>query len=300
MSAETAATTGQQAHAPVRALVLLASAYLIWAVHDTMLKLLADGYGLFQILFFGRLLSIPLAFGLAMRSGGFAALRPSRPGMHVVRSLFGAADMYLFVAAIAIAPLADVFTITFVAPLVMTILSVVFLGERVGWRRWTAVAIGFLGVVVVMQPSGAGSGPASLMALGSATTYAVFLIMTRTLTATESVPSLVFWNSLLVLIVAAVLMIPEWRWPDAETGWMLAAIAVTGAAGQWMTTEAFRLGEASMLAPLQYLSLLWAAGLGYLVFADVPTPSLWAGAAIIIGAALYVVHREARRKQAVS
>jgi drug/metabolite transporter (DMT)-like permease len=291
-----AVIAGAQRHAPLQACLLLTAAYLCWTLHDVVIKLLSSGYTLAQVLFFGRVVSLPIAAVMAHRNGGFATLRPVRPWQHVMRGGVSIVEMFCFVGAIALAPLADMFTITFAAPFIMTILSVIFLGERVGWRRWTAVLAGFLGVFIVLQPSGAGYGFASMLAIGSAIGYAVFLVMTREMTRTESVPGMVFWNSLMVMIVTAILMIPGWKTPTGIDIWWFAAIAVTGAIGQLLVTEAFRLGEASLLAPLQYTSLIWAAIFGYWIFGDVPTPTLWAGAAVIIAAALYVVHRESRQR----
>jgi drug/metabolite transporter (DMT)-like permease len=179
----------------------------------------------------------------------------------------------------------------------MTILSAVFLHENVGWRRWTAVVTGFLGVLIVLQPSGAGLGLASIFAIGSAVAYAIFLILTRAMTRHEPVPVMILWNSGLVMIFMGIWMIPVWRTLTPEDWVRFIAIAVTGAIGQFTTTEAFRMGEASLLAPLQYTSLIWAALFGYVVFDDVPSATLWVGAAVIMMSTLYIVLHEHRKRQ---
>ena len=281
-------------HLPVRAALTLAAAILCFSGQDVALKWLSTDYGIAQSLFFGRILAVPLALWLALRAGTLAQLRTRRPFRHLLRAGCTISDMTMFVASISLMPLADTITIGFAAPLIMTVLSVFLLKERVGPRRWAAVIVGFLGVVIVMQPSGAGYGPPALFALGSATAFATVLILTRSLAATESVPCLMFWNSGIVSAAMAVAMLPSWRTPTGLDLGIFAINAATGAIGQKLITEAFRLGEVSLLAPIQYTSLLWAAFFGFLVFGDKPTLTLLFGASIIIASTLYIVEREAR------
>lgn len=294
LTLQSAHGASRQADRALRAILLLTFAYLCWSSHDAVIKLLTGHYGFAQILFFGRVLTVPTALVLAMRQGGIGSLRTAYPLRHISRGLMVLIDGYCFIGALALAPMADVFTISFITPLIMMVMSTTILGERPPWRRWVAVIAGFIGVIVVLQPSGAGYGMSSLLALGSSVAYAAYLVLTRAMTRTESVPALVFWNSLLVLSVMAVLMIPGWQTPSGADLWCFVYLAVTGAIGQLCTTEAYRLGEASLLAPMQYISLIWASLFGYLIFGDVPTSTLWAGAAIIITAAIYIVRDEAR------
>ena len=272
----------------------MAGSILLFSVQDALMKWLSADYGFWQIIFFARLLAAPLAVAMAWRSGGLAQLITRRPLAQLTRAGLIVADMFMFTAAISMLPLADAITIGFAAPLFMTALSVPLLKERVGPRRWAAVIAGFIGVVVVLQPDGAGLGPASMLALGSAVAFALIIIMTRTLTVTESVPCLMFWNSGVVAIVTGLAMLTEWKTPSGAAIWMFALSAVIGAVAQALITEAFRLGEVSLLAPIQYTTLLWASLLGLAIFGDRPTPTLLAGAAIIIASALYIVRRETK------
>jgi len=285
-------------HLPVPAALLMAAAILSFSVQDAAIKWLSRDYGLAQIIFFSRILAVPLAVLLAYRSGGLAQLRAKRPFLQVVRASFTICDMLCFTAAVWLMPLADAITIGFAAPLFMTMLSVPLLKERVGRRRWTAVLLGFVGVVIVLQPSGAGYGLPSLFALGSALAFALIIILTRVLTATENVPCLMFWNSGIVASAMFVLMLPEWRTPTGWGIWVFMASAGIGAVAQLLITEAFRLGEVSLLAPIQYTSLLWAGFFGYAIFGDAPTATLLIGAAVIVASTLYIVEREARLARA--
>jgi len=285
-------------HLPVPAALLMAAAILAFSVQDAAIKWLSRDYGLAQIIFFSRILAVPFAALLAYRSGGLAQLRSKRPLLQVARASLTVCDMLCFTAAVWLMPLADAITIGFAAPLFMTILSVPLLKERVGPRRWTAVLLGFVGVVIVLQPSGAGYGLPSLYALGSALAFALLIIATRVLTATETVPCLMFWNSGIVASVMLVLMLPEWRTPTGWGIWAFALSAGIGAVAQLLITEAFRLGEVSLLAPIQYTSLLWAGFFGYLIFDNVPTTTTLIGAAVIVASTLYIVEREARLARA--
>ena len=154
----------------------MAAAILAFSVQDAAIKWLSRDYGLAQIIFFSRILAVPFAALLAYRSGGLAQLRTKRPLLQVMRASLTVCDMLCFTAAVWLMPLADAITIGFAAPLFMTILSVPLLKERVGPRRWTAVLLGFIGVVIVLQPSGAGYGLPSLYALGSALAFALLII----------------------------------------------------------------------------------------------------------------------------
>lgn len=285
-------------HLPVPAILLMTGAIFAFATQDAAIKWLSRDYGLPQIIFFARILAVPLAALLAYRSGGFAQLRSKRPLLQTLRASFTVCDMLCFTAAVWLMPLADAITIGFAAPLFMTMLSVLLLKERVGPRRWTAVVLGFVGVVIVLQPSGAGFGLPSFYALGSALSFAILIILTRTLTATETVPCMMFWNSGIVACVMLVLMVPEWRTPTGWAIWIFLLSASIGAVAQFLITEAFRLGEVSLLAPIQYTSLLWATLLGYLIFGDAPTLTLLIGAAVIMASTLYIVEREARLARA--
>lgn len=288
--------TGQH-HAPMKAVGLALLAYFMWPVHDAVIKLLTADYAFAQILFFGRILAVPVSLWLILSRQGFRGLRPVRPALHAGRAVLSLVDMLCFVSAIALTSLANVITISFAAPLIMTVLSVMFLGEKVSWKHWLAVVAGFLGVVIVFHPDAAGFGIASFYALASAAAYAVFLILTRLMTKTESVPSMMFWNSSIMMVIMGVAMLPVWKTPVGNDLWLFVYLAVSGTIAQWVTTTAFRYGEASLLAPIQYTALIWAAIAGYLLFGDVPSTTLWIGAAIIIAATLYIIEGEARQRR---
>jgi drug/metabolite transporter (DMT)-like permease len=251
-------------------------------------------------MFFGRSLAVPLALALAMRSGGLRQIKSRRILGHGTRAVLMIATMLCFVYALKHLPIADTIAIGFAAPLFMTALSVFLLKEKVGPRRWAAVLIGFGGVTIILQPSGAGFGLAALSALGSALTYALLFITSRKLTATESGPCLIFWNSFAMLVCAGVGMLWDFRLPTDVDIWVFVATAIFGALGQLLMTEAFRYGEVSLLAPIEYSALIWATLYGWLIWSELPSLTVIAGAAIIIASSGYILHRETRVKKAAA
>jgi drug/metabolite transporter (DMT)-like permease len=282
------------ANAPLRGVLLMVATVAAFSAQDASLKWLTAGFPFWQIMFFGRILAVPLALGLALRSGGLGQIKSRRPWGHGLRAVLMIATMLCFVYALKHLPIADTIAIGFAAPLFMTALSVPFLGEKVGPRRWAAVLIGFGGVMVILQPSGAGFGLAALAALSSAATYALLFIVSRKLTATESGPCLIFWNSFTMLVCAGIALPWEFRMPEGIDIVVFAGTAIFGALGQLLMTEAFRYGEVSLLAPIEYSALIWATLFGWLLWNDLPSLTVIAGAAIIIASSAYILHRETR------
>jgi drug/metabolite transporter (DMT)-like permease len=167
------------------------------------------------------------------------------------------------------------------------------LGERVGWRRWLAVVVGFLGVLVAAQPSTAGINAGALFALTAALFYALTLVTSRQLSTTESSHTILFYYSLFVILALGAWMPWVWVTPRWEDLWLIVFTGVAGSFGQFFLNQAFRYGEVSLLAPLDYSGLVWAGLLGFIVWGDVPTPVILVGSAIIMSAGIYIVRREA-------
>jgi drug/metabolite transporter (DMT)-like permease len=175
----------------------------------------------------------------------------------------------------------------------MTALSVPLLRERVGWRRWLAVVVGFLGVLIAAQPSAAGISAGALFALAAALFYALTLVTSRQLSTTESSHTILFYYSLFVILALSVWMPWVWVTPHWKDLWLILFAGVAGSFGQFFLNQAMRYGEVSLLAPLDYSGLVWAGLLGFIVWGDIPTPVVLAGSAIIMSAGIYIVRREA-------
>ena len=278
---------------PRRAALLMLVSVALFALMDAGLKTLAAHYPPFQVAAMRGLSSLPLVLGWALASAGPGALLRVRWPLHLVRGVLGIVMMASFVYALKRLPLSTAYSIFFVAPLLITALSVPILGERVGPRRWTAIAIGLLGVLVVLRPTGAGMlTTAGFAVLLAALGYAVSAITVRVLARTDSTQAITFWLLALMALGAGALAWPQWVPLRAEHAWIIGGIGIAGAIGQYAITEAFRLGEASLIAPLEYTALIWGVALDLALWGVLPDAITWLGAAIIIASGLYLIRRE--------
>lgn len=263
-----------------------------FGVMDAGIKYLTADYDTWQIMFFRALFSlVPIGF-LVARSGGLATLRTHSILSHAGRSLMGVVAAFGFFYSYAHMPLADVYALSFAAPLFMTALSVPILKEKVGWRRWAAVLVGFCGVLVMLRP---GQGMLTLMALmplGAAAFYALSMLFVRVLARTESNGAITFYFVTTMAVVSAFFMVPVWKTPDLPGFLLLAFVGIVGGGAQILFTNAFRLAPPSLLAPFEYVAMIWAVGFGFLLFGDVPDTAIWIGCAIVAASGLYIVHRE--------
>ncbi|GAB3064034.1 DMT family transporter [Stenotrophomonas tumulicola] len=262
------------------------------------MKQLSVAYPSLQVTFLRGAASLPFVLVWVLASAGPRSLIPRRWGLHLLRGLLGMVMIGCFVFALRDLPLSTAYSIYFVAPLIVAALSVPLLGERVGPRRWVAIGIGLLGVIVVLRPGGEGfiSIP-GLMVLAAATAYAVAAITVSLLTRTDTSQSMVVWFLVIMAIGAGLLAWPEWVPMQLADAPLVAGMGLAGALGQIALTRAFQLGEASMIAPLEYTGLVWVIGWDLLFWQQLPDAFTWAGAAIIMASGLYLLHRERVNRQ---
>lgn len=269
------------------------AAVAFFAFMDTAMKLLAAHYPPMQVAAMRGMSSLPLVCIYVVWRGKLASLLNVRWPLHLLRAVLGIVMLSLFAYALKRLPLAEAYSIFFVAPLLITALSVFFLQEKVDAARWWAIAVGLLGVLVVLRPTGAGFFTlGGLAVLGSAALYAVSAITVRLLSRTDSSESMVFWLMAMLAIGAGLLAAPDWV-PLRQSDWpIIVGMAVTGFLGQVAVTEAFRHGEASAIAPFEYIALAWAIGIDWLLWQTLPDRYVLLGAAIIIASGVYLVRRE--------
>jgi drug/metabolite transporter (DMT)-like permease len=233
------------------------------------------------------------------RGGGIAAMRTRRPLGHVWRAFAGLISMGGFFYAFRELPLADVYVLSFAGPLFVTALSAPLLGEPVGWRRWAAVVVGFGGVVVMAQPSAGAPLVPVLVGLCAALFYELAALAVRGLSRTETSASIVLYLLLTTTVVSGALAVPVWTAPTTFTLGLMALVGAIGAGAQVLMTQAFRRAPPAVVAPFEYTGMVWASLFGWLVFGELPTAPVLAGAMVIIGSGLYILHREtlvARRR----
>ena len=276
-----------------RGMLLMLVSVALFALMDAGLKTLSAHYPPFQVATLRGLSSLPIVLAWALWTAGPMALLRVRWPLHLLRGVLGIAMMASFVYALKRLPLSTAYSIFFVAPLLITALSVPILREHVGPRRWTAIAVGLLGVLVVLRPTGEGVlSMAGLAVLVAAAGYAVSAITVRVIARTDSTQAITFWLLALMALGAGALAFPNWVPLRAQDAWIIGGIGVAGALGQYTITEAFRLGEASLIAPLEYTALVWGVALDLALWGVLPDGITWIGAAIIIASGLYLIRRE--------
>jgi drug/metabolite transporter (DMT)-like permease len=285
----------------VKAVLLEIASALVFAVMSTLVRWVSADVPVGEVVFFRSAFAIiPVVLIFAWRRELMTAVRTGRPFGHVTRGLLGVIGMFLSFAALARLPLAEVTAIGFAAPLITVALAALILHERVRVYRWSAVAVGFVGVIVMLAPhldAGRVAGsPAqtlgALLALTNAFTSAGSTIQTRRLTGSETNSAIVFYFSV-ICAVGGLMSLPfGWVAPSAPQLLALVVIGFLGGVGHLLMTESFRLAPASLVAPFDYTSILWAFLLGYLVFGEVPASLVFVGAGIVSAAGLFVIWRE--------
>ncbi len=266
------------------------------SVNDAIGKVLTDDYPPVQILFLRNALALPGAAILAWWAGGRAALLSTRPGAHLLRGLLWLSAATLFFTGLSRMGLAEATALIFMAPIFITAISGLLLGEEVGPKRWSAVLLGFAGVLVVVRPGSAAFQPAALFPLGTAVFYAALMLSARLVDPRESM-----WTMMLYLVGGGALfsgLASALFWVPVRGGdlWLFAGIAFFGTLGMTLMTQAFRLAPAVLVAPLDYTALIWATGLGWAIWHEAPDATTYLGAAIIALSGAFIVWRERRRE----
>ena len=277
----------------LRAVLMMLACVAVFSAMDVALKLLSARYPPMQLASLRGASSLPWLLAWAALTTGLRPLLRARWSLHLLRGALGVMMMATFVYALRTLPLATAYTIFFVAPLLITALSVPILGEKVGPRRWTAITVGFIGVLVVLRPGGQGMLTlAGIAVLAAALGYAISAITVRVLARTDSIQAMVVWLMVLMAAGAGLLAWPQWVPIRGEDAWLILGMGIAGAFGQYLITEAFRLGEASLLAPLEYTALLWGLGWDLTLWGVLPDGMTWLGAGIIVASGLYLLRRE--------
>ncbi|POF30049.1 DMT family transporter [Roseibium marinum] len=273
-------------------ILLMCAGVACLCVNDAIAKTLTASYHPIQILFLRNLIALPIAILIALKMGGAAALHSYRPAAHLLRGFIWLGAATLFFTGLSLLELAEATALIFAAPIFVTALSALLLREQVGWRRWVAVLVGFLGVLIIVRPGTGTFQAGSLFPVATAVFYAFLMISARWVDPRESV-----WTLMVYLVGAggllSALLVP-FVWIDLrlEDMWLFISIALFGTAGITMMTQAFRFAPAAVVAPFDYSALIWASVLGWLVWNEIPDLATYIGAGVIILSGLFIVLRE--------
>lgn len=279
----------------LRGSVYMLSALLVYAVMVGLFKHIGTSIPLIETLMIRQLimsLVIVLVVGRALPT----MLRTRHPGLQIFRGLVTLASMLCGFSALIHIPLAQATSIGFSQVLFVTIAAVLVLKESVDGRRWAATIIGFVGVLIMLNPSTEGLNFWALMAVGGALFGAGITITVRMLGTTERTETILIYQGLVLIVALAWPAWAYWVWPSAEQWLALVLLSLFGTAGQWLITKAYQVGEAAALAPLDFTRLIFASFTGFVFFAEIPALSTFVGSAIVIGATLYTIRRNARSR----
>lgn len=268
-------------------------AVFMFALMDTVMKLLSQRYPAIQVAALRSLTSLPLILVYVGLKVGYGGILRIRWPLHLLRAVLGIAMLSFFAFGIRKLSLAEAYTIFFIAPALITALSVWFLKERVDRARWIAIGVGLCGVLVVLRPSGAGFLTiGGLAVLGAASMYAISAITVGILAKTDRSEYMVFWLMVMMSIGATAMAAPGWVGMRSGDIPLLLGLALSGFVGQLAITEAFAKGDASSVAPFEYTALAWAVALDWLLWQSLPDGWTILGATIIIGSGMYLIRHE--------
>lgn len=284
---------------------------------DMAVKALSDSYPLHQVTLIRSIVALGFLVGLVVPlTGGFSQLRTRRPGIHLLRGCFLLGANMAFFLALAAMPIADATAIFFISPMVIAVFSVIFLGETVGPRRWTAISVGFVGVLIMIRPGTDAFTPVALLPLVAATCYASLHMLTRRLGATDSAATMAVYMQgaflgFSILIGLSIgdgrfdsgthaslsFLLRAWVWPDPHDALFFVLTGLGSATGGFLISQAYRICEAALIAPLEYAAMPMAIFWGFMIFSEWPDRMAWAGIVLIVGSGVYMIWRETRIKK---
>jgi drug/metabolite transporter (DMT)-like permease len=278
-------------HATSAAVVIMLTSMLLFTTNDAVGKWLTHSYSVSMLIFCRGIAGIILLSPFLWRAGWRKLFIVDRPILLLVRVALTIVDSYAFYFAVSYLPLADVMTYWLAAPIYVATFSPLLLGEHVGWRRWTAIAIGFVGVIVALEPSRALLSWSAIVSIIGSLAFGFVLLSARSLKETPGI-TMIFWQTAGALLVSSLVVPLSWKTPQTFDLLPLALLGLLAMLAHVMINWAFKLADAAAVAPLQYTQLFWAIVFGWLVFGDFPSIAKFIGAGLIIASGLYIFFRE--------
>jgi len=289
-------TAPARADHPFRGIALILASTVFLGISDVTAKYLSATLPSIEIAWI-RFLVFALIMSPAMVPGSpLFALQSRRPGLQVMRGVALLGSSLFFISGLRFLPIAEASATGFVSPLFVTALSIIFLGESVGLRRWIATAVGLIGVVIILRPGSGAFHPAAFFPIVSALAWACTLIMTRMMSGREHALTTMTYSSITGACIVSALVPFVWVTPSWHDILFGIFIGIASTAGQWIVVLAFRYADASVLAPFSYTQLLWVTVLGFVIFGELPDIWTITGAVFIVASGLYTAHRERVRR----
>lgn len=280
----------------VKGIILMALGFFSLAACDTQAKMLTSELPPFQVAWF-RQLGLLIGVLALLAHQGPGLLRTAKPFVQIGRGVAAAASALLFISGVGFVPLADAVAVTFISPFIVTILGAVMLGEHVGARRWIAVAVGFIGMLIVIRPGMGVFHPAIFFIVGAACTFGFRQVLSRWLSGADGVMTTVAYTSITSSLIISFTLPFVWESPDSLRVWAICAgMAICAGLGEVFIIRALDIGQAVALAPVHYTMIIWGTFYGFIVFGELPDSWTIVGCAIIVASGLYTVHRERLRK----
>ena len=280
---------------PVLGIVLMTLALFLLTVSDAMTKTLGAKFDVTQILCLRAVfMMVPIAV-MTTRTGGLESLRVNRARDILLRVILFLLTTVLIATSMILLPLADAAATLFAGPLFITALAPWLLGETVGWRRWAAVIVGFVGVLIMLRPTPETIQPLALIAVAAALSSAFRDVITRKISATETTNAIMFWSTLALFIAGGARAIFVWVQPTLMDMVLFALSGLLIGGANYMMIESYRAAEASLVSPFKYTAILWAVALGYFFWGDTPDAFILSGSVLVIGSGLYILFRETKR-----
>lgn len=294
-------------------------AVMCFSLNDVGIKFLSDDYALHQIVFFRSAIAL-LTFAIVfLPIYGLRVLRTRRPGAHLLRGVCVVGANSCLFLGLAAMPIADAVAVFFISPLVITVFSVIFLRETVGARRWAAIAVGFVGVLVIVKPGTSAFQVAALLPMAAAVLYAVIHMVARKVGGTESAATMAVYIQITFIIACSIIglsigdgkfaqqdhaslafLFRAWGPIATHDWWILIMLGVSGVMGGFFISQAYRISEAAFAAPFEYVAMPMAIMWGVTVFGTWPDRTAWIGIALILGSGLYLIWRRSRKDQIVA
>ena len=283
-----------QTNPTVAAIALMIGSSICFAVMHTLIRYSSDQMDPLQIAFFRNVFGFLIFIPVVIQGGGFGFLKTKRLGLHTFRAVLNVGAMLCFFTALSMTEIAKVTALGFTAPICTAILSVILLGERFRFRRWSAILIGFAGMLIIMRPGLIDLETGPLLVLAASALWGVVIITIKVLSRTESSLTITGYMNLLLAILSFGPALYVWTTPDLPLLGILVVIGIIGTLAQLVLAEALKIGDVTVVLPFDFLRLIWAALLGYLVFAEVPDIYTWIGGAVIFSSTFYLAYRENR------